>query len=293
MAEDVNTARVDGADETARMTQPTEYPEMPTEAVAAQTAPAAMPAEQIEVPTAAVEIPTAAIEAPAPQVESPAPQVEPPAPQVEAPTARMDIPAAQAPAPSAPTAEIPVPAPPVAPVADPYPAPAATAPMAAPVAAPYGFDASAAGYAGGAAASGAYAQQAAQPASPVYQQQASYQDPYQGAYQSPDYDAARPIPPYTPAGEAPLTELTGGMKFAWLVIGFLLTIPGMILAWLVNVDKRPQVKKDAITWAVIGFSINAAIGLIACLAFAGIVAAAMYGGAANGGYAGLIGGLFL
>jgi hypothetical protein len=208
-------------------------------------------------------------------------------------TAPVEQAAEQVTAPVVPTAEIPVPAPPTAPIADPYPAPTATVPIAEPVAAPSGYAAPAAGFAGVAAAANAYTPQPAQPAPPAYQQPDAYQDPYQGAYQSQDFNPNQPIPPYTPAGEVPLTALTGGMKFGWLVVGFLLTIAGMVLAWLVNADKHPQVKKEAITWAVIGFGINAAIGIIACLAFAGMIAAGIYGSAMDGGYAGIIGGLFI
>ena len=60
-------------------------------------------------------------------------------------------------------------------------------------------------------------------------------------------------------------QLSGGMKFAWLVVGFLAGIPGMLIAWLVNVDKFPQVKSDAVKFSIIGFAINFVIAIIAVI----------------------------
>ena len=57
-------------------------------------------------------------------------------------------------------------------------------------------------------------------------------------------------------------RLSGGMKFAWLVIGFLMGVPGILIAWLVNVDKFPQVKSDAVKFSVIGFAINFVIVIL-------------------------------
>lgn len=51
---------------------------------------------------------------------------------------------------------------------------------------------------------------------------------------------------------APLEKLTGGMKFGWFAVSFLVGIAGIILAWLVNVDKAPQVKSDAMKWSIVG-----------------------------------------
>ena len=45
----------------------------------------------------------------------------------------------------------------------------------------------------------------------------------------PTYGQPAPQPVYA-AGPAPLTQLTGGMKFGWLVVGFLLGIGGIVLA---------------------------------------------------------------
>lgn len=83
----------------------------------------------------------------------------------------------------------------------------------------------------------------------------------------------QPMPNYGQAYPgAPLTQLSGGMKFAWLVIGLLMGIPGMILAWLTNVNSFPQVKSDAIKFAIIGFIINIAGWFLISLAFGAIFA---------------------
>ena len=83
-----------------------------------------------------------------------------------------------------------------------------------------------------------------------------------------------PQPVFVPA---PLQQLTGGMKFAWAVIGALLGIPGVVLAWVCNADKIPAVKNDAVKFSVIGFAIWIALGVVAGLAIGGITAAALFG----------------
>lgn len=98
------------------------------------------------------------------------------------------------------------------------------------------------------------------------------------------YSAPQPQPqPFYPP--APLMQLTGGMKFAWLVVGALLGIPGIIIAWLVNVDKMPQVKSDALKFAIIGFVIWIVLQFILGMILFGMVSAAVYGVAGSmGGY---------
>ena len=88
------------------------------------------------------------------------------------------------------------------------------------------------------------------------------------------------VPPAQPQAfypPAPLMQLTGGMKFAWLVVGALLGIPGIIIAWLVNVDKMPQVKSDALKFAIIGFVIWIVLQFIFGMIVFGTISAAMYG----------------
>lgn len=111
------------------------------------------------------------------------------------------------------------------------------------------------------------------PPAPPYQPQSpqgGYQQvpPAQGYQQAPPMYAPQPV--YVPA---PLTQLTGGMKFAWVVVGALLGIPGIIISWLVNVDKVPQVKSDAVKFSVIGFVINIALAVLVSLMIGGFLAA--------------------
>lgn len=100
------------------------------------------------------------------------------------------------------------------------------------------------------------------------------QQPYGQPYQQPVY------------APAPLMQLTGGMKFGWLVIGALMGIPGIVLAWLVNADKAPQVKSDALKFAIIGFVIRIVLGILLSLAITGMVTAVVAGamGTVGGGY---------
>lgn len=111
----------------------------------------------------------------------------------------------------------------------------------------------------------------AQPQQPPTGQQMPPQQPYQAP--QPGYQP-QPQPMYMPA---PLMQLTGGMKFAWLVVGALLGIPGIIIAWLVNVDKMPQVKSDALKFAIIGFVIWIVLQFIFGMIVFGTISAAMYG----------------
>ena len=60
-------------------------------------------------------------------------------------------------------------------------------------------------------------------------------------------------------------------------MGALLGIPGIIIAWLVNVDKMPQVKSDALKFAIIGFVIWIVLQFIFGMIVFGTISAAMYG----------------
>ena len=77
-------------------------------------------------------------------------------------------------------------------------------------------------------------------------------------------------------------QLTGGMKFGWLVVGLLIGIPGVVIAWLVNVDKMPQVKSDAVKFSLIGFAISIVLGLLLSFAIGGLFVAML--SSAMGGY---------
>lgn len=87
---------------------------------------------------------------------------------------------------------------------------------------------------------------------------------------APTYAPAPPNPQMPPA---PLVQLSGGMKFAWLVVGLMLTIPGVILSWLINVDKHPQVKRDAVKFSLIGFVISIVVGILIFILMVSFVAA--------------------
>ena len=115
------------------------------------------------------------------------------------------------------------------------------------------------------------AQPAAQPqsgpgASQVPPAQPQPEQPYAQAQQHQPY--AQPV--YPPA---PLTKLSGGMKFAWFVIGALVGIPGILLAWVCNADKYPQVKNDAVKFSAIGFAVWMLAGIILTVMVGGLLAA--------------------
>ena len=270
---------------------PTVLIELPTQ----EDAPAAMPTESLGALTEEIPVPanpTTPMPNPfsAPQDTTPFPTPDP-----TPTTAGFDVPLGpvdlEGPTPTAPaspfaSANGPEPANPVAPenpVAsnNPYAsAVVAAAPAAAaiPPAAP-AYTAAARQVSPG---PGTYAQ-------PDYQQ--SYQQPTyaQPTYAQSGYQNAVPHQPFAPDPTVPnpyeysLTSLTGGMKFGWFLIGLFLTVPGMLLAWLVNADKHPQVKKDAITWSVIGFAVDVVLGILFSVAFASLLAAAI---SASGGYYG-------
>ena len=268
---------------------PTVLIELPTQ----EDASAAMPTESLGAMTEEIPVPvnpTTPMPNPfsAPQETTPLPTPDP-----TPTTAGFDVPLGpvdlEGPIPAAPpspftpesTPEPPSPVAPESPVStgDPYAsAVAATTPAAAAVAAaapPYTVAARQVS-----PGPGTYAQ-------PDYQQQAYQQPTYaQPTYAQSGYQNAVPHQPFAPDPsvlnpyEYSFTSLTGGMKFGWFLIGLFLTVPGMLLAWLLNADKHPQVKKDAITWSVIGFAVDVVLGLIFAVAFASLLAAAIssYGG---------------
>ena len=118
---------------------------------------------------------------------------------------------------------------------------------------------------------------AGQPASAQQFPQTAQPQPQQP--QQPPMYAPQPQPVYPPA---PLMQLTGGMKFGWLVVGLLIGIPGVVIAWLVNVDKMPQVKSDAVKFSLIGFAISIVLGLLLSFAIGGLFVAML--SSAMGGY---------
>lgn len=84
---------------------------------------------------------------------------------------------------------------------------------------------------------------------PPYQQQPYQQQPYQQP--QPGYQQPSPAP----TGQ-PLASLTTGMKAGWFGVGVFASFAGILLAWLVNADKTPQVKSDAMKWSLVGFAVS-------------------------------------
>ncbi|MGI6046086.1 MAG: spore coat protein SP96 [Eggerthellaceae bacterium] len=84
--------------------------------------------------------------------------------------------------------------------------------------------------------------------------------PYNGTPGAAYANYQQPVPPApvanAPVPPTPLYELTGGMKFGWFLVGCLAGIPGILIAWLTNVDKYNKVKSDAIKFSIIGFVVN-------------------------------------
>lgn len=112
------------------------------------------------------------------------------------------------------------------------------------------------------------------------------EQPYAQAQQQQPY--AQPMyaqPVYPPA---PLMKLSGGMKFAWFVIGAFVGIPGILLAWVCNADKYPQVKNDAVKFSAIGFAVWMLAGIIFTVMIGGMLAA--FVAACDPGYYGTYGG---
>ena len=283
------TAAFEPAVEEAPQTgEPTELIELPEQDEASQ----AMPTQAIDPATESIPMP---VEGTTPMPNPfPDPQPTTPIPEPASNMSGFDVPVA-----AAITAEEAIPA--AAPAAS-------TPPFAGEIQAnasdPYSAAAAAAAGVGAAAAAPAFAQAAPntqqvppQPVEPWRQagqqgyQQATYANPdyragaYQGAVQHQPYAPDPTVNSYEQTMPAPLTQLTGGMKFGWLVVGFFLNIPGMVIAWLVNVDKHPQVKHDAIMWSVIGFVIAIVLELIASIVFAGVMVN-MISALANSGYGG-------
>ena len=124
----------------------------------------------------------------------------------------------------------------------------------------------------------------------------------QGIPTPPACDAPEPVPPaqpqQPPTGQqmppqpqpmympAPLMQLTGGMKFGWFVVGALMGIPGIVISWLVNVDKLPQVKSEALKWTIIGFVVWIVLGILISLAIGGMITALVAGAMGSAGYYG-------
>lgn len=60
----------------------------------------------------------------------------------------------------------------------------------------------------------------------------------------------------------PLLYLSGGMKFGWALVGFLLGPVGILLAWLTNLTNYPEAKSEAIKFSIIGVVAMLVIGFL-------------------------------
>lgn len=79
-------------------------------------------------------------------------------------------------------------------------------------------------------------------------------------------------PGYMPV-QPPVPRLTGGMKFGYFALGFLGNLLGIVVSWLINADKHPAVRNDAIKWSVIGFVATFVIGIVIFIALIGMFSA--------------------
>lgn len=79
-------------------------------------------------------------------------------------------------------------------------------------------------------------------------------------------------------------QLTGGMKFGWFVVGALLGIGGIVVSWLVNVDKAPQVKSEALKWTIIGFVVWIVLGIVMSMIIGGMITTMIAGALGSYGY---------
>ena len=98
---------------------------------------------------------------------------------------------------------------------------------------------------------------------PTGQQMPPQQQPYQAP--QPGYQP-QPQPMYMPAP--------------------LMGIPGIVISWLVNVDKLPQVKSEALKWTIIGFVVWIVLGILISLAIGGMITALVAGAMGSAGYYG-------
>lgn len=60
--------------------------------------------------------------------------------------------------------------------------------------------------------------------------------------------------------------LSGGAKFGYLALGFFLALIGVLITYLVNRDKAPEIKSQAMKFSIIGCVIVVALGIISTIA---------------------------
>lgn len=79
----------------------------------------------------------------------------------------------------------------------------------------------------------------------------------------------------------PLLYLTGGMKFGWAALGFLMGPVAILVAWLTNAHNFPQAKSEAVKFSLIGFLVSI-VGWILLVLLFGFTACAAVGATATG-----------
>lgn len=79
----------------------------------------------------------------------------------------------------------------------------------------------------------------------------------------------------------PLLYLTGGMKFGWAALGFLMGPIAILVAWLTNAHNFPQAKSEAVKFSLIGF-LASIVGWVLLMLLFGFTACAAIGAAASG-----------
>ena len=85
-------------------------------------------------------------------------------------------------------------------------------------------------------------------------------------------------PPLSYQVPQPQPFLSGGMKFGYGALGFLMGLVGILLAWLINAGKHPTISQSALISSVVGFGIGvvAWVALYVFLFTVGLMAAATY-----------------
>ncbi|MEG0683342.1 MAG: spore coat protein SP96 [Raoultibacter sp.] len=99
------------------------------------------------------------------------------------------------------------------------------------------------------------------------------QPPVQPAPQPEPQPQPMPQPMQPMYAPAPLMQMTGGMKFGYCLLGFLMSLPGVLIAWLINADKVPPMKSDALKFSLIGFAVSIVIGILLTMMFIGFIVA--------------------
>lgn len=86
-------------------------------------------------------------------------------------------------------------------------------------------------------------------------EQNQYNQNQQPAHNIPYPQGPAPMPQAAVYAPVPVVGYTTGQKFGWVLLGFLMGIPSILVAWLCNVP-NPAYRSDAIKFTVIGLVVN-------------------------------------